>query len=123
LARQESPAGAAAVRQILAEFGRQATGAIPVDEETRHRIPGSAFHLPAEGSRQWQPMIEPLTTRELEILTLLRDPLSAKEIARRLVVQPSTVKRHMANIYRKLDVHTRWAALVKAEALGILPPR
>jgi LuxR family maltose regulon positive regulatory protein len=69
------------------------------------------------------PLAEPLTPRELEILTLLRGPLSLKEIALHLNISHATVKRHIANIYDKLGVNQRWKAVARAEELNILPPR
>ena len=54
---------------------------------------------------------------------LLRDPMSAKEIARKLCISYQTMKRHTSNIYGKLGVGKRWDAVTQAEALGILPPR
>ena len=68
-------------------------------------------------------LVEPLTDRELEVLALLRERLSNKEIASRLVLSTVTVKRYTANLYAKLGVNKRLDAVVKAEALGILPPR
>ncbi len=68
-------------------------------------------------------LVEPLTSRELEILVLLREPLSIKEIALKLNISYATVKRHTINIYAKLGVNQRWFAVVKAEELDILPPR
>jgi ATP/maltotriose-dependent transcriptional regulator MalT len=68
-------------------------------------------------------LIEPLTGRELDVLMLLRERLSNKEIAQRLVISTMTVKRHTINLYGKLGVHRRWDAVVKAEAVNILPPR
>ena len=68
-------------------------------------------------------LVEPLTDRELEVLALLRERLSNKEIAHRLCLSPMTVKRYTVNLYGKLGVNKRWDAVVKAEALGILPPR
>jgi LuxR family maltose regulon positive regulatory protein len=67
-------------------------------------------------------LAEPLTTRELDVLTLLREPLSNKEIARKLNISYQTTKRHLANIYAKLDVNRRWDAVARANELGILPP-
>jgi LuxR family maltose regulon positive regulatory protein len=67
-------------------------------------------------------MIEPLTLREQEILELLAQRLSAKEIAQRLFISDRTVKRHVANIYDKLGVHNRREAVALALALGILSP-
>jgi ATP/maltotriose-dependent transcriptional regulator MalT len=68
-------------------------------------------------------LAEPLTPRELEVLNLLRGPLSIKEIALQLNISSETVKRHTANIYGKLGVNGRWNAVARAEELNILPPR
>jgi LuxR family maltose regulon positive regulatory protein len=68
-------------------------------------------------------LVEPLTPRELEVLTLLRGPLSIKEIALKLNISYETVRRHTANIYGKLDVNQRWNAVAIAEELNILPVR
>ncbi len=68
-------------------------------------------------------LIEPLTYRELEILELLAQRLSAKEIAERLVISDRTVKRHAANIYQKLAVNSRQQAVAAATALGVLRAR
>ncbi|MGE5377844.1 MAG: LuxR C-terminal-related transcriptional regulator [Bacteroidota bacterium] len=68
-------------------------------------------------------LAEPLTSRELEILVLLREPLSIKEIANKLNILPATARRHTVNIYAKLGVNKRWNAVARAEELKILPPR
>ena len=67
-------------------------------------------------------LIEPLSERELEVLALLAQRLSNKEIARELSISPMTVKRHTVNIYQKLLVSGRREAVAKAVALGILLP-
>jgi LuxR family maltose regulon positive regulatory protein len=64
--------------------------------------------------------IEPLTERELQILRLLDKDLTNKEIARELVVTPGTVKVHTTNVYRKLSVNNRRAAVILAKTLGQL---
>ena len=66
------------------------------------------------------PLFEPLTMRELDVLRLMRERLSDKEIAQQLNIAPVTVKRYAANLYGKLGVNKRWDAVAKAEALGIL---
>jgi LuxR family maltose regulon positive regulatory protein len=63
---------------------------------------------------------EPLTGRELEVLVLLAEHLSNKEIAARLVISAETVKMHASNIYRKLGVEGRGQAVARATALGLL---
>jgi LuxR family transcriptional regulator, maltose regulon positive regulatory protein len=67
-------------------------------------------------------LIEPLTERELEVLTLLSDRYSNKEIANSLSISTMTVKRHASNIYGKLAVENRQQAVAKASALGIITP-
>jgi LuxR family maltose regulon positive regulatory protein len=64
--------------------------------------------------------LEPLTERELQILRLLDKGLTNKEIARALVVTPGTVRVHTINLYRKLRVNNRRAAVTLAKALGLL---
>ena len=67
-------------------------------------------------------VVEPLTRRELEVLELLNQGLSNKEIAQALVISPLTVKVHASHIYAKLGVSGRVKAVAQAKALGILPP-
>ena len=63
-----------------------------------------------------------LTKRERQILGLLAQELSNKQIADRLFIAPATVKRHSENIYHKLDVPGRQQAVVKAKRLAIIQP-
>lgn len=65
-------------------------------------------------------LIEPLTNREMEVLELLAQRLTAKEIASALFISDRTVKRHSANIYTKLGVNSRQQAIASAAYLGIL---
>jgi LuxR family transcriptional regulator, maltose regulon positive regulatory protein len=101
---------AGAVRRIMAAF--------PQTMETTQAAPRD--YAPRTANVE---LVEPLTVRELEVLALLRERLSNKEIARMLYLASSTVKRHTANLYGKLGVDNRRDAVVKAEALGILLPR
>jgi LuxR family maltose regulon positive regulatory protein len=80
------------------------------------------FDLPRYAPQPSRPadLIEPLTYREQEILELLSQRLSAKEIAERLVISDRTVKRHTANIYQKLGVHGRQQAVAAGRTLGLL---
>jgi len=68
-------------------------------------------------------LTEPLTQREAEVLELLAQRLSDKEIAAKLVVSPHTISRHTINIYQKLGVNSRRQAVAKAAVLGLLPAR
>jgi LuxR family maltose regulon positive regulatory protein len=71
------------------------------------------------GSRV-KPMSEPVTGRELEILGLLAAGASNKQIAEELVLVTGTVKAHLLNIYRKLDVHNRTQAVARARELNLI---
>jgi LuxR family maltose regulon positive regulatory protein len=66
-------------------------------------------------------LIEPLSARELEVLSLLALGKTNQEIARQLIVAAGTVKAHTASIYRKLDAANRTEAVARARHLGILP--
>ena len=68
-----------------------------------------------------QPLVEPLTPRELEVLHLIAAGLRNQEIADQLVISPATVKRHISNIYGKLGVSHRTQAVAHARELGLLP--
>jgi PAS domain S-box-containing protein len=61
-----------------------------------------------------------LTPRELEVLRLSANGLNGPLIAERLVLSTATVKTHFANIYTKLDVPDRAAAIAKAMRLGLI---
>jgi LuxR family maltose regulon positive regulatory protein len=67
-----------------------------------------------------QGLIEPLSERELEVLRLLATDLNGPEIARTLVVSLNTVRTHTKNIYTKLDVNDRRAAIRRATELRLL---
>jgi DNA-binding CsgD family transcriptional regulator len=61
-----------------------------------------------------------LSAREREVLQLVADGLSDAEIGARLVLSPHTVHRHVANIRRKLGLHTRSAAAAAAARAGLV---
>lgn len=67
-----------------------------------------------------QPLVEPLSERELEVLRLLATGMSNPEIADELVIAVSTVRSHCKSIYGKLDVHKRWDAVQRAQDLGLI---
>jgi RNA polymerase sigma factor (sigma-70 family) len=65
-------------------------------------------------THQSQSELSALTEREREVLELLAQGLTNKEIAEKLVITTNTVKRHLKAVFEKLDVHTRSAATAKA---------
>ena len=101
---------AAYVEQLLAAFrppdteiqGDGAAGSVP-----SHRLTASM-------------LTEPVTARELAVLRLLAAGASNAEMARDLVVEQSTIKTHLINLYGKLGVHSRTQAVARARALHLL---
>lgn len=91
------------VSRLLAAFGNLGTDAPPIEE----------------GSRS-QNLIEPLTERELELLQLVTEGLSNREIAAKLFIALGTVKSHVHNIYGKLSAQNRAQAVARAKELGLL---
>jgi DNA-binding NarL/FixJ family response regulator len=77
----------------------------------RVRIPA-----PVNGS----PAVSDLTKRELEVLHLLAEGLSQKEIAAELVISPKTVAAHVQHVLGKLGVHSRTQAVAQAYRRGLL---
>ncbi len=67
-----------------------------------------------------QPLIEPLTLREIQVLTLIEEGLSNKEICQNLFLALSTVKGYIQNIFAKLSVRRRTEAVARAKELNIL---
>jgi LuxR family maltose regulon positive regulatory protein len=67
-----------------------------------------------------QPLPEPLTNREIDVLELLAQRLTNKEIAERLVISLATVRTHNRNIFAKLNVNNRRQAAIRARALGLI---
>ena len=95
-------------------FGGASSDAFITDLVARLAQGGSAAPEP-------QPLIEPLTARELAVLAELPTMKSNSEIADESYVSVNTVKAHLKGAYRKLDVSNRRAAVRRARDLGLIP--
>jgi DNA-binding NarL/FixJ family response regulator len=83
----------------------------------RGAVQGKSVMSPPVASRLFQQLRNPeeiLTPREAELLSLLTEGLSNRELGRRLFISEATVKTHLAHIYAKLGVETRAAAIATA---------
>ena len=83
----------------------------------RGAVQGRSVMSPPVASRLFQQLRNPdevLTPREAELLSLLTEGLSNRELGRRLFISEATVKTHLAHIYAKLGVDTRAAAIATA---------
>lgn len=106
---------AAAVHGIMPEYTSRLLAAFEVEHSTSEDDK-SKLHPAASA----QTLIEPLTPREIEVLQLIEQGLSNREISERLFLALSTVKGHNQIIFGKLQVKRRTEALVVARELGLL---
>ena len=88
-----------------------------VMQEVRERLPTEDHTTPQPDMNQ---LGEPLSAREFEVLGLIAEGLTNSEIADRLFIAKGTVKRHINNIYAKLEVRHRTEAVARARDLGFL---
>jgi two-component system, NarL family, nitrate/nitrite response regulator NarL len=100
-------------RRICETIARVARGDVVLADEVQ---PGLAREIRIRR----EPRRPILTRREREVLTLVANGASSIEIARQLVLSPATVKTHLQNLYDKLDVSDRAAAVAEAMRRGIL---
>ena len=76
--------------------------------------------LPDEPAPRRQPLVVPLSDRELQVLRLLAKGSSNREIAATLFLAEGTVKNHVTNVLAKLGARDRTQAALRAQALGLL---
>jgi ATP/maltotriose-dependent transcriptional regulator MalT len=100
--------------QILQAFG--VSTPVASNQGAVQRVASGTIVLPTGRPE----LVEPLTEREREVLALLAQRLSNKEIAQALTISPQTVKRHATNMYQKLQASGRREAVANAIRLGLL---
>jgi LuxR family maltose regulon positive regulatory protein len=98
--------------EIAPDYVQRLLMAFPVDEPEKTNTP----QLRGPDSE----FIEPLSEREIEVLQLIAQGLSNREVGDRLYLTLNTVKAHSRTIYSKLGVNNRTQAVSKARALGLL---
>jgi LuxR family maltose regulon positive regulatory protein len=102
----------AAARGIMPDYTAKLLAVFEAEEQKSESI-----------SPPSQPLVEPLSPRELQVLQLIAQGLSNREISERLFLALDTVKGHNRRIYGKLGAKNRTQAINKARALNILPPQ
>ncbi|KAB2370742.1 response regulator [Actinomadura montaniterrae] len=118
---------------ILAAIEAGATGYLLKDAPPeklhaaiRSAAAGDSTLAPSVASRLLGRMRAPsatLTGRELEVLGLVAEGLSNRQISKRLFLSETTVKTHLVHIYAKLEVDSRTAAVAAATRRGLIRPR
>ena len=106
-----------AMATLLSAAARRGVSTAYVARLLRSHGPG-----PLEPPRGSDVLVDPLSERELDVLRLLASELSGPEIARHLVVSLNTVRTHTKNIYAKLGVGTRRAAVRRGRGPRAAPP-
>ncbi len=84
------------------------------------RVVARFAQLPDDAPRRPQPLVVPLSERELEVLRLLADGGSNREIATGLFLAEGTVKNHVTNVLAKLGARDRTQAALRARELGLV---
>jgi LuxR family maltose regulon positive regulatory protein len=106
--------------------GGAAVAALLTRLKGRPDVPGAylvrllAAFAPAVESTANRLLVEPLSERELEVLRLMAEGFSNREIAERLYFTVGTAKKHAEHIYGKLGVNNRTQAIVRARELGVI---
>jgi LuxR family maltose regulon positive regulatory protein len=116
LLRQVAQHGIAAIQGVASDYTVKLLAAF----ETETKDPKLEMTKDSPLVSPPSSLIEPLSKRELEVLQLIAEGLSNKEIAQRLFLSPNTVRIHASNIYGKLGVHSRTQAVARSKALGML---
>jgi ATP/maltotriose-dependent transcriptional regulator MalT len=98
------------VHDVLAELSLLKTNPLLLTELTSQQAVSTANDA----------LLDPLTDRELEVLALMTQGLTNRQIAEELVVVLGTVKAHSHSIYSKLGVNNRVQAIKRAEELDLL---
>jgi LuxR family maltose regulon positive regulatory protein len=109
----------AAARRVMPDY----TGQLLAGFEAEHPMSAGESPLPdgrGQATTVSQPLIEPLSQREIEVLRLFTTDLSGPQIARELTIALSTVRTHTKSIYYKLNVKNRRAAVQRAAELNLI---
>lgn len=91
-----------------------------LDSSVSHKVIEKLMEWPKEEARITDRGYDRLTSREQEILALLAEGLSAREVAEKLFISPRTVENHRSSIMRKLDLHSNHELIRYAAKLGLI---
>ena len=112
---------------LMAEIGEQSYHtawehgkSLALDAVIAERLGTSPLSKSESLQKMGQPLVEPLSERELQVLRLMADGLSNAEIGQKLFLSVETVKVHARNIYGKLGVGSRTQAIAQGRKLSLL---
>ncbi len=108
-----------ALRDLGATLRRVIAGERVIDRSLEESAVSTLGRF-ARRAREGSEMEATLSPREMEVLRLMGDGLTMRQIARRLDISARTVETHATKLYRKLDVRTRVQAVAKAASSGLI---
>ena len=97
-----------------------AAGGSMIEPSVARKVVAEFARLAPATSAATQDLIEPLSDREIEILKLVSQGLTNKEIASRLYLAEGTVQNYVTSILQKIDARDRTQAALRARELGLL---
>jgi DNA-binding NarL/FixJ family response regulator len=109
-----------ASEKLLKGLESVAKGEYFLDSAVSHQVVKALMKFPGKEAKITDADYGTLTPREQEIMRLLAEGLSAKEIAEKLFISPKTVENHRANIMNKLGLHSTMELVRYAAKLGLI---
>ncbi len=109
-----------ASEKLLKGLESVAKGEYFLDSAVSHQVVKALMKFPGKEAKITDADYGSLTPREQEIMRLLAEGLSAKEIAEKLFISPKTVENHRANIMKKLGLHSTMELFRYAAKLGLI---
>jgi DNA-binding NarL/FixJ family response regulator len=107
-------------QRLVEAIGAAARGESVLQPSVAAKVVARFAQLPDEAVPRPQPLVVPLSDRELDVLRLLADGRSNREIAAALFLAEGTVKNHVTNVLAKLGARDRTQAALRARELGLV---
>lgn len=109
-----------AAERLLQGIDAVLKGEYFLDSSVSHKVVKRLMEFPKEEAKITDRGYDALTTREQEVMVLLAEGHSAREVAEKLFVSPRTVENHRSSIMRKLDLHSNHDLIRYAAKLGLI---
>lgn len=106
--------------KLLQGLQSVADGEYFLDSMVSHEVVGKLREMPETQTKVRDMAYNSLTAREQEVLRLLAEGLSSRDVAVRLYISPKTVENHRASIMRKLGIHSAMELVRYAARLGLI---
>jgi len=109
-----------AAERLLQGIEAVANGNYFLDSSVSHAVVDNLVKFPVKEAKATDSEYGALTPREQEVMRLLAEGLSAKEVAEKLYISPKTVENHRTNIMKKLEIHSNIELIRYAAKIGLI---